>query len=225
MGSMTTLYRQVRLLESRFPSLNLAVLTGAIATAFVTHGLLLVREGVEFEPFRQSLWAAFGVWLRYDPFTSLPLLGGLVGGYIAGYLTRGAWYQSLINAVLGVLGGLALFYAVVLVLAIGRFALYSGFNSTMLIFEVFHPLVYVVTPFGFIYGVQCFFAGPAGYYAAKIGRLLVGSADADDGKVRPVRLRERVAWAGFGAVVLVVGFLASWGLLYYVSEFIFRPGL
>lgn len=91
-----------------------SVLAGAGVTFGLTALLFVLTRVIPLEPIRALVFEATGNVMRDNPFKNLHFLTGLPGGYVAGYLTDGRWYDGSTNGLRATaLAGLALYLIVV----------------------------------------------------------------------------------------------------------------
>lgn len=137
--------------------------------AVATPVLIVIPEMIGFEAFRQRVFDTVGVYFWDDPFPGLSYLGGIVGGYVAGYLTRDTWLVALTNGARATVLGMVLYYGIS-VLANGMLAVVTGtLSASVLLLIVFQPLLFQVLPLGLLYFFQSLVVSP---FANLISKLL-----------------------------------------------------
>lgn len=196
------------------------MLIGAIVTAAATHLLVIVPELIGFGSFRAGLVELTGVWFWDDPLPSLRFLGGIVGGYAAGYLTRGTHLESYANAIEAVLLGVGIYYVTNVAGNAIQFLLAGRLTGTALLVITVQPLLFLVVPMAFLYAFEAMFVGPignltAGALTTRITRESV-SGDGVEAAAWAATLRSLAA-----ALVCLVLLVAVWGFVFYLGNVLF----
>ncbi|WP_436926139.1 hypothetical protein [Halosimplex amylolyticum] len=92
---------------------------GGAVTALATAVALGATAAIPYETVQRGVFELIGVWLSGDGWGALRYLGGLIGGFAAGYLTGGRWEESLTNALAAVALGLVGLYVAYCAVASG----------------------------------------------------------------------------------------------------------
>ena len=194
---------------------NRAILGGALVTAVSTHVLFTYPPLIDFPAFRGWLFDLSGFYFLENPFPPLRFLGGLVGGYVTGYLTRHYWYTAMVNGIQAVVLGMGVFYAGLVVGDLVRFLLGGALTGSTAMVVVLQPLIFVLVPFSLVYFFQSLVTSPVGNVVANaLHDGNPGPAPADGVERVPAAPR----WLVRGAVatgVLAVLFGVVWWFVFF----------
>lgn len=78
---------------------------GIVVTAVTTGVLFVIPFAAPMGPMRRTVFDATGDWWMGNPLKNLRLLGGVLGGFVAGYLTRWSEKRSAIAGIQGAVNG------------------------------------------------------------------------------------------------------------------------
>lgn len=204
-----------RQVGSRLP--DRAVLAGAILTAIATHVLFAIPTMIVFPEFRRELNSLLGFYFLDNPFPPIQFLGGVVGGYTAGYLTQERWYTAFVNGIQAVLLGVGVYYVSVVLRDLARFFVAGALTGSIAMVVVIQPLIFVVVPFGFLYFFQSLVSSLIGNLT---GNFLVTrySVEAFGDRAEEVSPFLLVLFRGFVATFVLVGmFLAVWLFVFFLQ--------
>ena len=197
---------------------NNAVLLGAITTAVATQLFISLGVVVPFEEFRREFANQVGIWFFYNPFTTMQWLGGIFGGYVAGYYSRAQWYVGFINGVKAVLIGVVLFY--VFDTALILYGPYSNGTLTASLFLAIsvQRFIFFFIPVAFVYGFEAMFIGPIGNL---VGHAVEGMETFKIDTPDPKRLTSLILLGSRGLFSLLVFqsiFLFLWWVFYRLQN-------
>jgi hypothetical protein len=139
---------------------RLAVGVGVVATMVFAVFFLFLPFLVPLETLKQAYFEATGNWVFGNPFNDLRLFGGLVAGFVTGYLTKGRWYRSVTNGVKAVGYGVVALYCLVVL-----YYLYKAVTvwGTIPLFQmIINPLI-LGLPIGIAYVFGGFFGSLVGH--------------------------------------------------------------
>lgn len=128
---------------------NLAVIAGGFMTAISTCVLFISTVLIPSDWLKIFIFEQVGFWWSGNPLVQLRFLGGIPGGFVAGYLARDHWGKDEWGAamkygVYAVLFGLALLFA--------AFVLYNIIRSLLTAGMILPPL-YIITVVPLIYAI------------------------------------------------------------------------
>lgn len=190
-------------ISSDVARINAAVIGGAITAVTLTVVFVAVPDAIPFEPIRDRLFETTGIWLWDNPFPPLRLLGGIGAGFVAGYLTRGGWDNAVVNAVIAVVAGVAVYF----VLAVAfNLATFPGLTSSIAIVLIFQQLFFVALPYTLLYFFEGTVSGVVGRWVAAYLSARV-SPDAPQGTQTAIAI-----------LVFVSGFAIIWWFGFYFSS-------
>lgn len=160
-----------------------AVLAGGVVTTLTTVFLFILPVLLPMQNINERLFEQTGMWWTRNPLLQLRLFGGLIGGFVAGYLARDEFGHN--NWSFSVQSGL---YAG-LMGAVLSYLLYVGINffTAMVFTGIFPPPVYIILVVPAIYALPLFpaymlegmIAGVIGNAVSIVGRSR--SPGCDDG--------------------------------------------
>ncbi|MFC4986685.1 hypothetical protein [Saliphagus infecundisoli] len=143
-------------------------------TAISTGVLIISTVLLPSDEIKTLILEHFGWWWSGDPFVQLRFLGGLPGGFVAGYLARDHWGRDEWGAamkygVYAVLFGLALLFAAFVLYNIVRSLLTAGMILPPLYLITVVPLVYAI-PLAPAYVVEALVAAIIGNGCSRLIR-------------------------------------------------------
>lgn len=197
------------------------VLIGGIVGLVAVWFLVGIREFADFEALQWWVYINYDFTPQVNPFTIGPFLAGIVGGYTAGYLTRGLYEHAISSAVKANLLAGGLFYFSIVLQSVGTLIGSGMINADRVLIVTIQPLMFIGIPFTLIFMGQGVVAGPVGQF---VRRRLLGTEDRPDGVDRSSRDAQTVAIASFGAAAVILTLtLGTWALLYSFYLFL-TPG-
>jgi hypothetical protein len=200
------------------PYANRAVIGGGITTVLAMQILHSIPGMIDFEEFRRTVFRSFDFYFLHDPFSPLPFLGGIIGGYVAGYLTRNQWYTAIRNGIIAIICGVFVYYLTV----VGRefIALVSVEIVVIdaIIIATFQPLFFLFLPFSLLYFGQAVVTSVIGN---SIYHFLDKKYSAENFKNEENMPSEtwlliyRSSWALF---ILIILFSSTWGFIFLTGN-------
>ncbi len=194
------------------------MLLGALTTAIATQLFISLGVIVPFEEFRREFADQVGIWFYYNPFSTMQWLGGVFGGYVAGYYSRDKWYVGFVNAVKAVLIGVLLFY-----FFDTGFILYESYSNGVLTASLFLAIsiqrfIFFLLPVAFIYAFEGMFIGPIGNLVGhSVEKMKTFQPDSPDPE-RSTRLIVRISRGLFSLLVFQSIFLILWWVFYRLQN-------
>jgi uncharacterized membrane protein YeaQ/YmgE (transglycosylase-associated protein family) len=127
-----------------------ALVVGILLSAVMNVVFFVVPALVPLEALKRFLWQNFQYSPRGNPFTDLRVLGGLPGGFVAGYLVtdefgRDRWPAAMFYGIAAAVGGTVLVYVLWVLVLLGRWMILRS-TAPPLVSSVTLPLL-VVFPF------------------------------------------------------------------------------
>lgn len=219
---MSSIVQRVNLLNRMLNSsyLNLAVIGGGIATALAMHILFSAPELVDFREFRRHVYNQYGFYFLHDPFPPVRFLGGIIGGYIAGYLTRDKWPAAFINGLSAVILGVFIYYLGVVYDNITIFLITDIPFIDALLISTLQPLIFIFIPFSLLYFFQSIFTSIFGNSVAHIlharyPKERCGRSFEDGSWLFTEGLRSVIAVT----ILLLLFFIVWWFVFYFDASF------
>lgn len=128
---------------------NQAVVAGGFVTAISTCVLFVSTVLIPSDWLKILIFEQMGLWWSGNPFAQLRFLGGIPGGFVAGYIARDHWGKDEWGAamkygVYAVLFGLGLLYVAFIVYNVVRSVLTVGVFPPPLYIIIVVPLIYAI---------------------------------------------------------------------------------
>ena len=150
-----------------YPRPSVALLSGIGVTAAAAALFQAAPVAITFESLQGALDTRLGIWLWENPLPILPFLGGIPGALTAGYLTRGPWYDALVDGIRGVLAGTVLAYAIIVTYNLGVLYLLGLFTPSAPLIVGFRQLFSFLIPLGLVFVFESIPASLLGYGIAR----------------------------------------------------------
>lgn len=194
--------------------INQAVIGGAIATVVAMQILFTIPAAIEFEEFRRLIDDQFNFYFLHNPFPPLPFLGGIIGGYVVGYLTRGRWYIAIQNTVIGVIGGVFLYYLTNVFGQLRVLLLADISIIDAILIATLQPFIFVFLPFALLYFFEGVFAGLIGNAVGHIlkSKYAFDKSSGEELPWSPTRLAIR-QWT-VSLIILIFLFVFAWWFIF-----------
>lgn len=156
------------LLTAGFPNPGVGpVFIGAVSVFVSVLALLAIRNYVDFEALQWWVYINYDFTPRVNPFTIGPFLAGIIGGYLAGFLTSGLYENAIANAVKANLLGGALFYFSIVAHSIGRLLGSGMISGDVILVIIIQPLLFIGIPFTLVFMAEGVIAGPVGQFVRR----------------------------------------------------------
>lgn len=187
------------------------VFVGGIVTLIAIWALIGIREYADFEALQWWVYINYDFVPRVNPFTIGPFLAGMIGGYMAGYLTSGLYENAIANAVKANLLGGVFLYITIVVHSIGSLLRSGMIDGDVLLVLIVQPLLFIAIPFTLVFMAEGVIAGPVGKFVRrKLSNQHPRLSEQEDEPGNAYSIRAMIR----SFAIILVTTVTTWSILY-----------